>query len=149
VEDGQIAKNPCRNIGQLLGKVRRQQSDEVEQINAWSRAEVATLLEIASKEEPRFHPIIAFLLSTGCRKGEALALKWEDVDFEGARVSIRRSLSRGQLGTPKSGRARSVVLSPALLRSSTISSQSAVERVSSAAGAKFPSSCSAQRRAGC
>ena len=47
-------------------------------------------------------------------KGEALGLKWDDVDFSASRVRIRRALVRGQLGTPKSGRARFVVLSPAL-----------------------------------
>ncbi|MHC4225779.1 MAG: tyrosine-type recombinase/integrase, partial [Planctomycetota bacterium] len=57
---------------------------------------------------------LAFLLSTGCRKGEALALKWQDIDFSGRRIMIRRALVRGRLGTPKSGRARSVVLSPIL-----------------------------------
>jgi integrase len=118
VEDGQITKNPCRNLGRLLSKVKRQQSDEVEQVNAWSRTEVATLLEVAKEEEPTFYPLIAFLLSTGCRRGEALALKWEDIDFGDGRVSIRRSLSRGRLGTPKSGKARSVVLSFALILSS-------------------------------
>jgi integrase len=28
--------------------------------------------------------------STGCRKGEALGLKWQDIDFEGRRIVIRR-----------------------------------------------------------
>ena len=58
--------------------------------------------------------MLFFLLSTGCRKGEALGLKWEDVDFAQGRVSIRRALVQGHLGTPKSGKARSVLLSPAL-----------------------------------
>ncbi len=114
VEDGQITKNPCRNMGRLLSKVKRQRSGEVEQVSAWSRAEVTTLLDVAKEEEPTFHPLLSFLLSTGCRRGEALALKWEDIDFGDARISIRRSVSRGRLGTPKSGKARSVVLSPAL-----------------------------------
>jgi integrase len=54
------------------------------------------------------------LLSTGCRKGEALGLRWEDLDFSGQRVLIRRALIRGRLGTPKSGTGRTVVLAPSL-----------------------------------
>ena len=114
VERGDIQKNPCQNLGRLLRKVERQLSDEVGQVNSWSREEVATLLEIARKTEPRFYPLLAFLLSTGCRKGEALGVKWTDVDFTEGRIHVRRALVRGQLGTPKSGKARFVVLSPSL-----------------------------------
>ena len=114
VDDGVIERNPCRNLGRLLAKVRRQQSEEVSRVDSWNREEVETLLQVARVEESRFHPLLAFLLSTGCRKGEALGLKWADLDFTGKRIQIRRALVRGQLGTPKSGKARSVVLSPAL-----------------------------------
>jgi integrase len=37
VEAGEIDRNPCRNLGRLLAKVRRQQAREVEHVNAWSR----------------------------------------------------------------------------------------------------------------
>ncbi|MCH7644263.1 MAG: site-specific integrase [Myxococcales bacterium] len=114
VEQGQLSRNPCQNLGKLLAKVRRHQAQEVGRVDSWTREEVATLFEIARAKEPRFHPLLFFLISTGCRKGEALGLKWDDVDFSASRVRIRRALVRGQLGTPKSGRARFVVLSPAL-----------------------------------
>ncbi len=114
VDRGELSRTPCQHLGRMLAKVDRHQSSEVEHVNAWSREEVATLLEIARSAEPRFHPLLTFLLSTGCRKGEALALKWEDVNFEESRILVRRALVRGQLGTPKSGRARFVVMSPAL-----------------------------------
>ncbi len=52
---------------------------------------------------------------TGLRQGELLALRWRDVDWPAARVRVRRSLVRGEFGTPKSRRAsRSVPLADAL-----------------------------------
>jgi integrase len=75
---------------------------------------VRRLLDFAQISEPSFYPLIAFLLSTGCRKGEALGLKWHDVDFERQRLLVRRALVRGRLGGSKSGKGRSVVLSAGL-----------------------------------
>ena len=45
---------------------------------AWARAELAVGWEL--------------LLGTGMRRGELLALRWRDVDFEGQRISVRRSV---------------------------------------------------------
>ena len=114
IEAGEIDRNPCRNLGHLLAKVERHRSEEVRHVTAWSRGEVQKLLGVAREAEPAFYPLLAFLLSTGCRKGEGLGVKWEDLDFEEGRILIRRALVRGRLGTPKSGKARHVVLSPAL-----------------------------------
>ena len=48
---------------------------------------------------------------TGLRLGELLALRWRDVDFAGASLTISRALSAGVEGPPKSGRIRQVPLS--------------------------------------
>ena len=39
---------------------------------------------------------------TGLRRGELLALRWQDVDFNAGLIRVRRTFSRGQFGTPKS-----------------------------------------------
>lgn len=40
----------------------------------------------------RYAPLLIFLLNTGLRRGELLALKWSDIDFEKRIVKIRRNL---------------------------------------------------------
>jgi len=55
-----------------------------------------------------------FLVSTGARRGEALGLRWEDVDFEQGRITIRRALTKGISVTPKSGRRRAISMPPTL-----------------------------------
>src|SRR4029077_18865098 len=62
-------------------------------------------------------PIVSFLLGTGARRGEALALRWGDVNLQKNVVRIERSLeqTKGSLvvKSPKTrnGR-RSVTISP-------------------------------------
>jgi integrase len=43
------------------------------------------------------------------RRGELLGLKWEDIDFEGNRIHVRRALWRGKFVTPKSRRSRRAI----------------------------------------
>jgi integrase len=62
-------------------------------------------------------PIVSFLLGTGARRGEALAVRWGDVNFQKNVVRIERSLeqTKGSLRVKspktKNGR-RSVTISP-------------------------------------
>jgi integrase len=51
---------------------------------------------------------------SGCRRGEAIAARWEDFDLEAGRWEIRRALGvvngAPRMGVPKSGRGRVVAL---------------------------------------
>ena len=47
------------------------------------------------EEEPEFYhwmPLFKFLLGTGCRVGEAIGIRWQDIDFENRVISINHSL---------------------------------------------------------
>ncbi|MSO38136.1 MAG: site-specific integrase, partial [Acidimicrobiia bacterium] len=64
------------------------------------------------------HATLWLLLATsGCRRGEALGLTWEDVNFDARRITIRRSLSYAGrvavLEEPKTARSRRSVAIPA------------------------------------
>ena len=43
-------------------------------------------------EADRLAALWRFLAMSGCRRGEALALRWDDVDLEAGEVCIRRAL---------------------------------------------------------
>lgn len=51
-------------------------------------------------------------IATGMRRGELLALRWEDIGEE--EIRVRSALVRGKIKTPKSDRARSVPIYPEL-----------------------------------
>ena len=76
------------------------------------RAAVLTLdqlaLVIANLQEPyRTMAVIASV--TGMRESEVLALKWEDFDTEAQMIRVRRSLYRGKLNDPKTGKSERVI----------------------------------------
>ena len=48
------------------------------------------------------------------REGELIALKGMDIDFKGKFIDVRRSISRGQVSTPKNGKSRRVDMSTQL-----------------------------------
>ena len=66
------------------------------------------------QEDQRDADAFRLLFYTGIRLGEALTLRWADVDLEG-RMLVQRGLSAGEEGLPKGGRPRFVpLLRPAL-----------------------------------
>jgi integrase len=49
------------------------------------------------------------------RQGEILALRWEDVDLVKGQLSVRRSVTREIITTPKSGKSRDIPLGDEVL----------------------------------
>jgi integrase len=71
-------------------------------------------------EGTSMRPIVSFLLGTGCRRGEVLALRWKDLDLDKGRVRIERSVEQTKAGLrfkspkTKNGR-RNITMSPWLV----------------------------------
>lgn len=70
--------------------------------------------------EGAFKTAVNFIAFTGCRRGEALGLMWEDVNLKAGTVAIRRSLQEVKGKTffksTKSGKSRVIELSDYILR---------------------------------
>lgn len=102
-----------RNIMADVDRIREPYAERP----TWSVAEVRTFLATARTDA--YWPIWRFLLETGVREGEALALSWVDTDMEGRMAHVRRTQHylKGQFfyGTPKTGKPRTVRLSAALV----------------------------------
>lgn len=87
------------------------------EMKTWSAKELQSFLTL--QRQSRLYPLWLLLASTGMRRGEALGLRWEDVDMENARLSIRQNMVPVEyvvhIGKPKTGRARNVSVDPATL----------------------------------
>lgn len=59
-------------------------------MRTWTGPQVRRFLELA--EGDRYYYPFAFLALTGCRRGEALGLRWAAVDWERTSVAIRQTL---------------------------------------------------------
>jgi integrase len=64
----------------------------------------------AAKGEPEWRTAIVLAADAGLWMGEILALEWGDIDLKAGLLTVMRSDWRGQIGSPKGGRARKVPL---------------------------------------
>ncbi|MCY2928592.1 MAG: site-specific integrase [Planctomycetota bacterium] len=112
VEDGLLAVNPAQQLGRFLPRC----PDRKAHIRALTREQVKAVLDAAAELYPDYYPLVLCGFRTGMRMGELLGLAWEDVDFEGKCINLRRSWSHNRFSTPKTHKGRVVDLSDQLAR---------------------------------
>ena len=78
IERGYIEKNPAAKIKKL---------NELKRLKTLSDEDIRKLINGATNKLTR--DLISFLIFTGCRKGEALNLKWQDVDLQNDVIAIK------------------------------------------------------------
>ena len=102
-----------RNAAALTDAPRHQ----VRQIEPLTPAQANTLL--AAVEGHRLEALITVAVGLGLRQGEALGLRWEDVDLEAGVLSVRRTLERAgtepRFGAPKTARSRRTITVPGVV----------------------------------
>jgi integrase len=97
-----------RNPAASVERPRYRVSDD---LDAFSPEEVSALVRAAASAQDACMFLTAAF--TGLRMGELLALEWRDVDFAGEGIRVRRSYNvHGGVGSPKSGKVRSVPMVP-------------------------------------
>jgi integrase len=104
---GMIPTNPAS-----VASVPKPRSAEVTPLTR----EQAKAFLAAAEGEP-LEALFTLLLSTGLRVGEALGLRWSDINLDKGTAHIARTLwwapgGKAQFGTPKSGKGRSIQLPP-------------------------------------
>jgi integrase len=107
VQNEVILKNPCVGVSHVRAKEYEQPARDTIH-RALTIDETRIFLKHA--EGYWYYPLFIFLFNTGCRCGEASALRWSDVDTEKNVIHIRRTVTRGKdgliEGKPKTGKSR-------------------------------------------
>lgn len=99
-----IQHNPARDV-----IIPRKQQNKEHKVKFFSNQELKQFLDYledldqSSYENFFDYVLYKTLLASGCRIGEALALKWSDIDLKKGTISISKTLNRYQeTNTPKS-----------------------------------------------
>jgi integrase len=99
-----LPTNPARDVEKL-----RERYDAT-RFDFYSPEEVHALVRAAaSGQDAAIFLTAAF---TGLRRGELIALRWRDVDFERSAIRVSGSYANGKLTAPKSGKGRVVPMVP-------------------------------------
>jgi len=103
VTDGLLSRNPAALVARPT--VERTEAKHLD------AGEVAALLRAC--DGSRYHAVLTLIAATGLRKGEALALRWDQVDLDAGTLAVVATLGRisGELVStpPKTARSRRIV----------------------------------------
>ena len=102
-----------RNVARLIDLPKYSPPEK----NVWAKEQVAQFIEKNCKH--KYYPLFLLLLCCGLRRGEALGLRWQDIDFNNSTVKIRKTLywadGKYQLGEPKTKASiRDIPMPPAI-----------------------------------
>jgi integrase len=99
-----LASNPVRDVEKL-----RERYDAAS-FAFYSPEEVHALVRASAADQDG--AVFLTAAFTGLRRGELIALRWRDVDFQRSSIRVSGSYANGRLTTPKSGRGRVVPMVP-------------------------------------
>lgn len=85
-EAGRLARNPAAAAHPPTAKQAK-----APEMRAWTAAQLGAFLGWAAGDGHAHAPAWHVLAHTGMRRGEALALRWRNVDLDAGTVSVRRS----------------------------------------------------------
>jgi integrase len=103
---GHLPKNPLD-----AADPPRKKSNGTKEMQTWSKEQLRAFL--GSVRADRLSPLWHLIAMTGMRRGEAIGLRWSDVDLENSRLSVRRALIPTNrevvVSEPKTAKGRRVI----------------------------------------
>jgi integrase len=99
-----------------LDRLRVSRDGEVRPEQFYTFEEYRLLVDAASRLDARIHGIVLCAGDTGLRASEIIALEWRDVGRATGELRIERADWYGQVDTSKSGKGRTVPMTPRLAK---------------------------------
>ena len=106
-----------KNIMDKVERPKPRKDEEKKEIEAYTASELKKILECLEQEPLKWQALIWLLSDTGMRSGEAVGIKWEDIDFSTGKLTVHRSRGynpdKGNFENPtKNNKSRTIDLSP-------------------------------------
>lgn len=98
-----------------LKRPKPRKDEVVSEPTFYGKDKIKYILECVEKEPLMWKALMFFMIDSGCRCGEAMALKWEEIDFRKGTVRICRNAQytpeKGvYICTPKNGKYRKIYI---------------------------------------
>lgn len=101
---GRLPRNPADAADPPRG------GPKADDAHAWDAATLREFLATSAVDGDRLHPLWVLLATTGMRRGEAVGLRWSDVDLDAGRIRVVQTIiqvrSKVTIGEPKTARGR-------------------------------------------
>lgn len=92
VYDGKVPVNHARNNPNAINAPTGSDIlEQQEELKTWTAQELEAFLEWNESMQDELHPLWHLFAWSGMRRGEGVALKWQDINFANKTVAIRRS----------------------------------------------------------
>ncbi len=105
---GRLARNPAD-----AADPPRAAASSAPEMNTWTAQELRRFLDGCEEAGDRLYPAWLLLATTGMRRGEALGLRWSDLNLDSGRAAIRQTViavnHEVKIGFPKTAKGRRVI----------------------------------------
>lgn len=107
----------AQNVAKAASVVKRRKSEKKRRGDPPERAALRAMLEAAADDFADFRPLLMTAIFTGLRASEIRGLRWEDVDFKEATISVKQRADQwGDIDAPKSDAGfRTIPMPPSLV----------------------------------
>ena len=93
---------------------------EKKEARFYNEEQIIQLLVALEQEKMQFYIMVQLTVTTGCRRGELVALQWQDIDFENREINIKQSISIAEQGqeikSTKSEKSRRLTLPKSIIK---------------------------------
>lgn len=109
LESGKVSENPWRNLP-------RRKNGKNGDAKPFSKTEINKIVKgfEVHKTYNHYSVFVKFLFGTGCRLGEAIGIRWQDIDLNSGKIAITEQVTSGKRKAAKSGSRREFYLSDSL-----------------------------------
>ncbi len=118
VEDEIIEYSPMQRMKRPKPRKDEPQNNKPK---SYTAEEVKAIMDSLDTEPIKWRALMLFMIDSGCRRGEAVGLKWENIDFQSGKAEIinNAQYTEGKgvyITTPKSGKGRTIYLNSPVLK---------------------------------